>query len=250
MRNGSGSTVTRSLLCCAAAIILGACAESGQERARPSAAALVPGQAIAVAGDSSSSTIIDAEEIPDSADSRRLDALWKSRTADSSTGFDLGAGDVLRISVPAIDQLTNRTVRVDENGTIDLPLAGQLDASGRSEQEVREELVRRLHKYMKHPQVAVFVNHYRSREVAVAGAVNKPGLYTLVSHSDTILDMVSRAGGMTENAGARLILIPSAAAQPAQALAAITVAASAGDPPQTATPAESKTALRLAPPDA
>jgi protein involved in polysaccharide export with SLBB domain len=63
---------------------------------------------------------------------------------------------------------------------------------------------------MKHPQVAVFVTEYRSREVAVAGAVNKPGLYTLVSHSDTILDIISRAGGMTENAAARVILIPSA----------------------------------------
>jgi protein involved in polysaccharide export with SLBB domain len=244
LRNGSSLTVTRSL-CCAAAIILGACAENGQDRARPSAVALGSGRAIAVAGDSSASTVIDAEEIPDGTDSQRLDALWKNRTADSSTGFDLGVGDVLRISVPAIDQLTNRTVRVDENGTIDLPLAGQLDASGKSEQEVREELVRRLHKYMKHPQVAVFVNQYRSREVAVAGAVNKPGLYTLVSHSDTILDMVSRAGGMTENAAARLILIPSGAVQPARAFAAITAAANANEPAQDATPAESSTGLRL-----
>jgi protein involved in polysaccharide export with SLBB domain len=144
-------------------------------------------------------------------DEQRLEALWRSRQSDISTAdFTIGPGDVLRISVPAIAQLSDRSVRVSEENTIDLPLAGELSVGGLTEQGVRAMLAARLHRYMKHPQVAVFVTEYRSREVAVAGAVNKPGLYTLVSHSDTILDIISRAGGMTENAAARVILIPSA----------------------------------------
>jgi polysaccharide biosynthesis/export protein len=59
------------------------------------------------------------------------------------------------------------------------------------------------------PQIHLLVREYRSRQVAVVGAVEKPGLYNLASSSDTILDILSLAGGMKTDAAPRISLIPA-----------------------------------------
>ena len=74
---------------------------------------------------------------------------------------------------------------------------------------MREEIRRRLEKdFMHHPQVALFTKEARSRQVAVIGAVNRPGLYDLASHADTIFAMISQAGGMRAEAAERILFIP------------------------------------------
>ena len=139
--------------------------------------------------------------------------LWKVRVVDktadpSINGFTLGPGDLLRISAPQIPQLTNRTFRVSEQDTISLPLLGQISVSGMTQQDLLEDISNRARKYVYHPQVEVFLLHSENREVAVLGSVKRPGRYMLTSHSDTIMTMVSRAGGLTSDAAARLLLIP------------------------------------------
>jgi polysaccharide export outer membrane protein len=44
-------------------------------------------------------------------------------------------------------------------------------------------------------EVHVFVREYRSRQVAVIGTVEKPGLYNLSGEAETLLDLISQAGG-------------------------------------------------------
>ena len=65
---------------------------------------------------------------------------------------------------------------------------------------------------MYDPSVVLFVKEYRSRIVSVIGAVAKPGFYSLSSETETILDAVAQAGGLTEHAAQRLYLIPASAA--------------------------------------
>ncbi len=62
---------------------------------------------------------------------------------------------------------------------------------------------------MNDPQVNVFVREYRSRQVAVTGAVQKPGLYNLTNGSNTVLDLIGLAGGMIPEAAPRVLLFPS-----------------------------------------
>jgi protein involved in polysaccharide export with SLBB domain len=69
---------------------------------------------------------------------------------------------------------------------------------------------------VKDPQVEVFIDQYYSREVAVVGMVQKPGLYSITSRSDTILDMIDQAGGMTDQASSRLLFIPATAMKNSQ----------------------------------
>jgi polysaccharide export outer membrane protein len=164
-------------------------------------------------------------------DSAALEQLWKARLLDpansrSSGSFVLAPGDLLRISVPPIEQ---HTVRVSEGNTIALPLLGEINVAGMTEKDLREALTARMAKYRYHPQVAVFLEQAEDRQVAVLGAVKVPGRYMLASPSDTMMTAISRAGGITEGAASRVFLIPAksspmnkaAAAQPAITLASL-----------------------------
>jgi protein involved in polysaccharide export with SLBB domain len=77
-----------------------------------------------------------------------------------------------------------------------------------TQQDLLDDISNRARKYVYHPQVEVFLLHSENQEVAVLGAVKRPGRYMLTSHSDTIMTMVSRAGGLMSDAAARILLIP------------------------------------------
>jgi len=168
-------------------------------------------------------------------DSSALEKLLQARLLDSadnpSASFVLGPGDTLRISVPPIEQLTNREVRVSEEDTIALPFLGEINVAGMTEKDLRAALAVRMAKYMYHPQVEVFLDKAEDRQVAVLGAVKRPGRYMLTSRSDTVMTAISRAGGITEGAASRIFLIPAPVADVhARAAAPMVQVASAGDP--------------------
>jgi polysaccharide export outer membrane protein len=117
-----------------------------------------------------------------------------------------------------MEELNNYAARVSGEGTITLPLIGVVPVAGLTEQQTREEIQRRLQeRYMYDPQVSLFVQEYRSRQVAVIGALNKPGLYNLAGEADTLLDMISQAGGMLDTAAPRILLIPAEPGEEKQA---------------------------------
>jgi polysaccharide biosynthesis/export protein len=144
-------------------------------------------------------------------DSAALDKLWKARLLDladgsSSDGFVLGPGDLLRISVPPIEP---RTVRVSEGDTIAMPLLGEINVAGMTEDDLRAALKIRMAKYRYHPEVSVFIEKPEDRQVAVLGAVKTPGRYMLASRSDTLMTVISRAGGITDGAASQIFLMPA-----------------------------------------
>jgi polysaccharide export outer membrane protein len=159
-----------------------------------------------------------------SADIERLARLWRERQQEKfQTEYPIGPGDVIEISVPAIEELRTRTVRVSGDGTISLPFVGKLEAAGLTEEQLQSAIAQALLKYMYNPRVVTFVREYHNKQVAVLGAVMKPGLYSLNTGSDTILDMISQAGGMGPGADPKIYLIP---AQPAESGRAKEIAAS------------------------
>ncbi len=142
--------------------------------------------------------------------SSRLSKLRAERSKDSfSPDFAVGPGDLLEVSVPDMEQLKDREARVSASGTIELPVLGVVEVAGLTDDQVKAVLEHKLKRYMRDPDVDVSVKQYNSREVAVVGMVQKPGLYTLTSRSDTILDMISKAGGMGPDASSRIIFVPA-----------------------------------------
>ena len=87
---------------------------------------------------------------------------------------------------------------------------------GLTEAELRQSLSERLKQYMLKPRVVVFVKEYHSRQVAVLGAVVRPGLYNLTSGGDTLLDVISQAGGIAPGADPKIYLIPAGTAEAGQ----------------------------------
>jgi protein involved in polysaccharide export with SLBB domain len=166
------------------------------------------------------STVSAAQQVPSVADSpknlERLQALWAVRSQPATTDYPIGTGDVIEISVPGVDDFKGRTVRVGSEGNIDLPLIGSIRAAGIPESQLRDQLKTALEKYMYDPQVDLFVKEYKSRQVAVVGAVRVPGLVTLSGAGETILDVLTQAGGTTPEAADEVVIMPQVSGAPLQ----------------------------------
>ena len=110
-------------------------------------------------------------------------------------GYRLGPEDVMLISVWKDEQLT-REVVVRPDGMFSFPLIGDIQAQERTLDDIREELVKRLTKYIPNPNVSVAVTKVMSYKIYVIGRVNKPGEY-LIGHYTDVLQALSLAGGLT-----------------------------------------------------
>jgi protein involved in polysaccharide export with SLBB domain len=166
------------------------------------------------APDSAPSPSLAADtRVPSAANSEtnqaRLKALWDKRSAPAeSLDYPIGPGDVIEITVPGVDDLKERIVRVGGDGKIALPLIGEIQAGGLTEPQLSDQLKMALGKYMYSPQVDVFIKEYRSRQVAVVGAVRTPGLITLTGSDVSILDAITQAGGVTAEAADEIVILP------------------------------------------
>ena len=194
------------------AVAFGCAGASPQQSAALSRGPEMPSAASSLAATGPAKVDSNPTHVIESSDNAaKLESLWNSRmvdgAADSPENFTLGPGDLLLISVPLMDQLKNKTVRVSEAGAIALPLLGVINVQTMTEEDLRAELTHRIAKYMYHPQIEVFLKHSEHREVGVLGDVAHPGRYTLSSQSDTIMTMISRAGGLKPGAASRIMLI-------------------------------------------
>ncbi|MDG2308732.1 MAG: polysaccharide export protein [Candidatus Binatia bacterium] len=143
-------------------------------------------------------------------DLARLRRVYDDRTRTGGAwDYPIGTGDLIEISVPAMSELELETVRVSSSGTVSLPMLEDVRASGLTEKQFKAELRRALSRYMHNPHVSVHVKEYRSRQVGVLGSVDSPGLHTAKSADATILDMISEAGGLTDDSTQRLLFIPA-----------------------------------------
>lgn len=171
---------------------------------------------------------------PPAEDVARVAALAQSRSGAGAGDYCLGAGDLVVVSVLGWEAMQNQQVRVSPTGMINLPVVGNVPAAGRTEEQLREELARRLRAgYVRDPQVTVFVQRFQSQQVSVTGAVARPGLYSLSRDSRTIYDVLAQAGGMTGEAGGRVLFSPAAATSPCGGAARPASANGNGAVPQT-----------------
>src|SRR6266446_9879738 len=115
----------------------------------------------------------------------------------------LGPDDQLEISGPELSDLSNKPVRIDGDGDIQVPLAGRIHLAGLTVQQTEQELNRVLSKYIRKPQIVVGVAEVRSQPVSILGAVNSPGVHQ-VQGRKTLLEMLSLAGGIRTDAGYRV----------------------------------------------
>jgi polysaccharide biosynthesis/export protein len=123
--------------------------------------------------------------------------------------YKIGPKDLLEIAVFELPEL-NQTVRVSEDGSISLPLLGQVVIEGMAKDSVEKKLASLLEeKYLKKARVTVFIREYQSQRVAVIGAVGTPGMYELIGRT-TVLQLISKAGGLTDRASNEMFVLREA----------------------------------------
>jgi polysaccharide export outer membrane protein len=111
--------------------------------------------------------------------------------------YRLGDGDSIRVVVFQNPDLTVES-RVTENGTITIPLVGNLKIGGLTIPVAEETIAKALSDggFIRKPQVNIILLQNRGNQVSVLGEVGRPGRYPLETFTTRLSEMVAIAGGI------------------------------------------------------
>jgi polysaccharide biosynthesis/export protein len=114
--------------------------------------------------------------------------------------YILGTGDLLAIHASNVPELTDKPVRIDLNGYINLPVAGRIQAGGLTVEGLEAAVATRLKVYLEEPDVSISITEYQSQPVSIFGEVAGPGVHQLQGRK-TLVEMLALAGGLRTDAG-------------------------------------------------
>ena len=107
--------------------------------------------------------------------------------------YKLHAGDKIEVSVWKEEEL-QRVITIRPDGKISFPLSGEIQAAGRTADNIRAEIESRLTKYIPEPVVTVSVEETAGNRIFVIGQVTRPGMFVM-NPQLSVLQALSLAGG-------------------------------------------------------
>lgn len=111
--------------------------------------------------------------------------------------YQIGALDVLKITVFQEPDLSLEEVPVDASGNILYPLIGNVSAVGKTSSELARDIADRLEqRFLVNPQVSIIVKESATQNVTVEGQVTRPGVFPITG-STTLLQAMAFAQGPT-----------------------------------------------------
>ncbi len=125
----------------------------------------------------------------------------------TSSLLSLGIADAVTVQVYGRPELTTTTYVADD-GTIPVPLAGNVQVVGLSPAKAGARVADALRegKFLRDPQVTIVLAQFRGQQVSVLGAVRTPGRFVVEART-TVLDVLAQAGGTSENGADVVVLL-------------------------------------------
>jgi polysaccharide export outer membrane protein len=133
----------------------------------------------------------------------RISAASVPSASPSRSQYVLGPDDSLKIWALGVDEISDKPIRIDTSGFVDLPLLGRMQAAGLTVQQFEATLLKRLESEVKDPRVSVELVDFGSQPVTVIGSVNQPGVHQLQGRK-TLAEVLSLAGGLRPDCGPRI----------------------------------------------
>ena len=122
------------------------------------------------------------------------------------SNYTLGIDDIVTIIVREQPDFSGRFI-VDPDGNIQYNFVGDIPANGKTKEELKVEIMKRLIHFVRYPEVAVMISEYRSKAIFVFGYVNRPGKYAMKGDKITVKEAVVAAGLTREDASMKRVYI-------------------------------------------
>jgi polysaccharide export outer membrane protein len=119
--------------------------------------------------------------------------------------YVIGADDVLMVMFRREKDMSAEVI-VRPDGRITLPLLNDVQAAGLTTDQLRARVTEEARRFVEDPSVTVMVKQINSRRVYITGQVGKPGPYAIADRM-TVMQLISTAGGLTEFAKKKDIVI-------------------------------------------
>lgn len=127
-----------------------------------------------------------------------------------SFDYKIGPQDVLNVIVFDHPSLTNPTGQnqsaaetgrlVRSDGTIFFPYVGVVEVAGKTVEQARSLISKKLARYLESPQVDVRVAAYRSQYIYITGEINDPCVLPITDRPLPLVEAINRCGGITAQA--------------------------------------------------
>jgi polysaccharide export outer membrane protein len=124
----------------------------------------------------------------------------KGEPAALRSTYVLGPGDQILVHAVEAEEISDKPVRIGDDGFVRLALVGRIRAGGLTLAQFESELIGSLKQYLRQPEVSVTISEFRSQPVSVIGKVRNPGVHQLEGNK-TLVEMLSLAGGLADDAG-------------------------------------------------
>lgn len=126
--------------------------------------------------------------------------------AGMNVDYRLSPNDLLEVEVFGVPDL-KRSVRVNFGGSVNLPLVGLVPVQGLTGEQAEKKIAAAYaEKYLKDPQVSVFIKEFTTSRITVEGAVARPGIYPVTGNL-TLLRVMALVGGGAKYADLSSILL-------------------------------------------